>query len=107
MTRRSTVWRVAAWLFILTNLAGGAFAAVQGEVSHAAVHGGLLLVGAYVVWRLGPRARWHDSRLAMSADERLERLQQSVEAIAIEVERIGEAQRFSVKLIQERAEARR
>lgn len=36
-------------------------------------------------------------------DERLERLQQSVDAIAIEVERIAEAQRFSAKLLAERA----
>jgi len=35
-------------------------------------------------------------------DERLEHLQQSVDAIAIEVERIAEAQRFSAKLLSER-----
>ena len=35
-------------------------------------------------------------------DERFERLQQSVDAIAIEVERIAEAQRFSTKLLAER-----
>ena len=32
-------------------------------------------------------------------DSRLEQLQQSVDAIAIEVERIAEAQRFSAKLL--------
>ena len=37
-------------------------------------------------------------------DEQLERLQQSVDAIAIEVERIAEAQRFSAKLLSERSE---
>ncbi len=36
-------------------------------------------------------------------DQRLEQLQQSVDAIAIEVERIAEAQRFSAKLLAERA----
>ncbi len=35
--------------------------------------------------------------------DRLEHLQQSVDAIAIEVERIAEAQRFSAKLLAERA----
>lgn len=35
-------------------------------------------------------------------DDRLEHLQQSVDAIAIEVERIAEAQRFSAKLLSER-----
>jgi hypothetical protein len=37
-------------------------------------------------------------------DDRLEHLQQSVDAIAVEVERIAEAQRFSAKLLAERAE---
>ena len=40
-------------------------------------------------------------------DTRLEQLQQSVDAIAIEVERIAEAQRFSAKLLAGRdAESR-
>ena len=37
-------------------------------------------------------------------DDRLERLQQSVDAIAIEVERIAESQRFSARLMSERPE---
>jgi len=35
---------------------------------------------------------------------RLDHLQESVDAIAIEVERIAEAQRFTTKLLSERAE---
>jgi hypothetical protein len=38
------------------------------------------------------------------ADARLEQLQQSIDAIAVEVERIAEAQRFSAKLLSERSE---
>ncbi|HET7566194.1 MAG TPA: hypothetical protein VFJ96_14425 [Gemmatimonadaceae bacterium] len=38
------------------------------------------------------------------ADMRLEQLQQSVDAIAIEVERISEAQRFSTQLLAKRVE---
>jgi hypothetical protein len=38
-------------------------------------------------------------------EERLDQLQQSVDAIAVEVERIAEAQRFSAKLLAERGEA--
>lgn len=41
-----------------------------------------------------------DSQLAQ-----LEQLQQSVDAIAVEVERIAEAQRFSAKLLAERNES--
>jgi hypothetical protein len=40
-------------------------------------------------------------------DARLEQLQQSIDAIAIEVERIAEAQRFSVKLLAGRQEDQR
>ena len=36
----------------------------------------------------------------------LQQLQQSVDAIAVEVERIAEAQRFSAKLLAERADPR-
>jgi hypothetical protein len=37
-------------------------------------------------------------------DEKLDQLQQSVDAIAIEVERIAEAQRFTAKLMAEQPE---
>jgi hypothetical protein len=42
--------------------------------------------------------------LPESSSAQLEQLQQSVDAIAVEVERIAEAQRFSAKLLAERAE---
>ena len=38
-------------------------------------------------------------------EQRLDQIQQSVDAIAVEVERIAEAQRFSAKLLAERADA--
>lgn len=37
-------------------------------------------------------------------EQRLDQLQQSIDAIAVEVERIAEAQRFSAKLLSERSE---
>lgn len=37
------------------------------------------------------------------SDERLRRLETAVDAIAIEIERISEAQRFTTKLLTERA----
>jgi len=39
-------------------------------------------------------------------DTRLERMEQAIESIAIEVERIGEAQRFTTKLLTDRASDR-
>ena len=37
-------------------------------------------------------------------EQRLDQIQQSIDAIAVEVERIAEAQRFSAKLLKERSE---
>ena len=41
---------------------------------------------------------------AFQCEQRFDQLQQSVDAIAVEVERIAEAQRFSAKLLAERSE---
>jgi len=70
-----------------------------------------ILLGLFV-WKIGvPIARAIAQRLEQPRDvrasavetlQRLESLQQSVEAIALEVERISEAQRFTTKLLAER-----
>jgi len=106
MTRqRAKLWLVAAALFTLINLGGAAVAAVAGEVLHTAGHVGLSLLGAYFVWRLAPRARQQEMLAEQEAVPRLERLQQSLDDIGLEVERIGEAQRFTAKIVAERADA--
>ena len=43
------------------------------------------------------------TKLAPEVNSRLERIEQAVDAIAIEVERISEGQRFTTKLLTERA----
>jgi hypothetical protein len=101
MTRRSKLWLAVASLFNLINAAGGGYAVALGENIHAAVHAGLLVLGVFWAWRLATRAGQQDS-LGLASGERLEQLQQSVDAIALEVERVGEAQRFSAKLQAER-----
>lgn len=45
-------------------------------------------------------------RPELGADDRLARLEQAVDAIAVEVERISEGQRFLTRLQTERSEAR-
>ncbi|NUO63847.1 MAG: hypothetical protein HOQ11_05575 [Gemmatimonadaceae bacterium] len=40
--------------------------------------------------------------LPAATDARLERMEQAIEAVAVEVERISEAQRFTTKLLAER-----
>jgi hypothetical protein len=102
MTRRSKTWRVVAAVFTVVNVGGAGFAAVSGEPLHTALHVGLLVVG-YLVWRLVPRAQRLDLPDAHPAEERLEHLQQSLDAIALDVERIGEAQRYAIKVLADRA----
>jgi hypothetical protein len=106
MTRqRARLWFVVASLFTLLNVGGAGIAAVAGELLHAAAHIGLVLLGAYFVWRLAPRVRRQEMLAEEGAEPRLERIQQSLDAIGLEVERIGEAQRFATKLLVERAAA--
>jgi hypothetical protein len=62
-------------------------------------------LGARILWRMGSRRKpmgeaYHD-------DDRMQRLETAVDAIAIEVERISEAQRFMVGLLSESLPARR
>jgi predicted PurR-regulated permease PerM len=45
-----------------------------------------------------------DQPNVLQMEQRFDQLQQSVDAIAVEVERIAEAQRFSAKLLAERSE---
>ena len=107
MTRRAKVWLVVADVFALANLAGAGMAAAQGELLHTTVHLGLVVLGLYLVWRVGTLTRRHELPDAPLDAARLEQLQQSVDAIALEVERIGESQRFNAKLQSERIEERR
>ena len=108
MTERGrTAWQVVAVVFTVVNLIGLGMAMTAGEVMHSALHAVLGLVGAAAIWRLGRRNVHPDTANAALADARLEQLQQSVDAIALEVERIGEAQRFHAKLQSEQSETTR
>ncbi|HEY7899254.1 MAG TPA: hypothetical protein VIC03_12660 [Gemmatimonadaceae bacterium] len=104
MTRRSKARFAAAVLFSLVNLAGGVMAALAGELIHASVHAGLLLLGGYYarrIWLSGtvvtPVAEAADAELT----DRLTHLELSVEAAAMAVERVGEGQRFMARFLEE------
>jgi hypothetical protein len=58
----------------------------------------IALAFARRIWRGGKRASSFD----FESSPRLQRMEQAIESIAIEVERIGEAQRFTTKLLSER-----
>ena len=57
-------------------------------------------LGARMLWRAGSRVKQRP--LASVDDARLDRLEAAVDAIAIEVERISESQRFTVGLLNDR-----
>ena len=60
----------------------------------------IVLAFARRIWvRSGPRIASVD----FDSSPRLQRMEQAIESIAIEVERIGEAQRFTTKVLTERA----
>jgi hypothetical protein len=102
MSRRSTrIWLALASIFTLINIGGAVVAVVWGEAMHTAVHVALTVAGAWLVRRL-IRAGSQQAP-ALQPRQHLDRLEQSVDAMALEVERIGEAQRFMVRLQEERA----
>ena len=113
MTRRTRiVWTAVAVLFTAVNLGGAPFAAFAGEAIHAGVHILLGIAGLYITVLL-LRRRSAESGAALDAstpdelpDDRLSSLERSVDAVAIEVERIGEGQRFMTKVLTERDPAR-
>ena len=110
--RRSRIGFVFAVLFTLANVAGGIYAGMMGEVRHAGLHIVLAMVGMYVAWILAIRRRAAIAGLGADAvagdpgalSSRLNNLEQSLDAIAVEVERVGESQRFMTRLFTERRE---
>jgi hypothetical protein len=100
MTRGSKLWRWAAGLYAFVNLGGLVYAAALEEEMHAMLHLFLLILGlaGYVGWRLARRGQPQDLAQVQLAEQRIEYLQQSVDAMALELERIGEAQRYREKL---------
>ena len=59
----------------------------------------VVLLGTRALWRLGSRAKPAASFDSREHDDRLRHLETAVDSIAIEVERISEAQRFMVGLL--------
>lgn len=104
MTGRTKLWLAIASLFTLINAAGAGWAVALSEGPHAGVHVVLVLLGMYAGWRLVSRAGGATGSEARLGADRLEHIQQAVDAVAVEVERIGEAQRFNAKLQQNRIE---
>jgi hypothetical protein len=106
MILSSKLWRWAAGLYAFINVAGLIYAAAEEEEMHAMLHLFLLLLGvaAFVGWWIARRSSRETPSQPQLPEARIEYLQQSVDAMALELERIGEAQRFNDKLRAERGE---
>jgi len=80
-----------------------ALTANRMELERGAAIGGFVLLVPFVI--AYARRIWHRSgpqRVDLENSPRLQRMEQAIESIAVEVERIGEAQRFTTKLLAER-----
>ena len=81
-----------------------ALTANRVELERGAAIGGFLLLLPFVI--AYSRRIWHRSgphqRIDLEDSPRLQRMEQAIESIAVEVERIGEAQRFTTKLLADR-----
>jgi len=99
--RRYGIWRAAIGAFIAINLGGAIYAAIMGEPMHAAVHAVLLVLGVAAYSTLRTR-RADMNALPQETVDRIKHLEQSVDALAIGVERVGEAQRYQTKILDEK-----
>jgi hypothetical protein len=95
MSRSAKIWFGIATVFALGNLAGAVYAAVvQHEFPHAGGHVALMLVGLVAANVLWSRPNVDAAAPLPEMDDRLSSLERSIDAVAIEVERVGEGQRY-------------
>jgi hypothetical protein len=95
-------WIPVAWVLSLANLGAVWFAARPAEAWHATIHALLAVLLGVGAQRLMARQRPSLRSQSALGDDREERLEQAIDAIAIELERVGEGQRFVTKLLAER-----
>lgn len=107
---RHRAWIAVAWLLCLANVAAVWFAAAPAETWHATGHALLAVLFGLGAQRLGLRkqlASGADVVTRQELEDRLPRFEpqqvaQALDAMAVEVERIGEGQRYLTKLLIER-----
>ncbi len=95
-------WIPVAWLLSLGNLGAVWFAARPAEPWHATIHALLAVLFGVGAQRLMARQRPSLRAQTAIGDDREKRLEQAIDAIAVELERVGEGQRFVTKLLAER-----
>jgi hypothetical protein len=110
MRFKHRAWIVVAWLLSLVNLGAVWFAAQPGETWHATAHALLALLFGLGAQHLALRKQPGTDASVVTRQEldgRLASLEgrptaQALDAMAVEIERIGEGQRFLTKLLTER-----
>jgi len=95
-------WIPIAWLLSLGNVVSVWFAALPAEPAHATIHALLAVLFGVGAQRLTSRRLTASRPTTGVSDDRLQHLEEAVDAIALEMERIGEGQRFVTKLLVER-----
>ena len=96
MRFKHRAWIPVAWLLSLGNLVATWFAAQPAEPWHATGHSLLAVLFALGAQRLMARQR------PAIDQNRFDQLQQSVDVIALEVERMSEGQRYVTKILNEK-----
>ena len=106
MANRTKLWRIGFAISVVVNVGGGIIALAGGGGMHAMAHAAALAV-TFAFW---PKV-FGKSQGAVAQpeplqafDSHIDQLQQSIDSIALEVERIGEAQRYATKVLTEKAE---
>jgi hypothetical protein len=103
-------WIAVAWLACLANVVGVWFAANPGETWHATGHALLAVLFGLAAQHLRLRSKpatgadvvtWQELEARLPKSESPQ-VAQALEAIGVEVERIGEGQRYLTKILTER-----
>lgn len=81
------------------------FGAPDAAAARGAAMGAMVLVPVFIIWMISKfiRRRRHrtEQQTGIHQDARMERLEQAVDAIALEIERVGESQRYQTKVLAE------
>jgi hypothetical protein len=90
-----------------TLVAPREFSDMDADVAaRGAAMGAMVLVPVFIIWMIakftrGRRRRNAQATQSSEQDARMERLEQAVDAIALEIERVGESQRYQSKVLAE------
>ena len=101
----SKPWKIAAWAWVLVNAGGAAYGLAMGGWLHGFSHIAAL-AGGYMAWQFYFHRNEDLAPISeLTPEARIDSLQNAVDSIALNVERIGEAQRYQEKLMKERSGA--